>query len=580
MLGISSTACEQPNAAAFSRDLTHVGGIRALPPSLAEEIVATLKSLRKDELLYPDLGIETFNADRALQRLEAQAHKAANAEIARALKKGVLQTSISTDAADLSGLPNLTVSAPGFFHLSDDVPLQDYALVHGEGRSDLRLAVLSDGVSSAKYSHLGARALCHAAAVIIDECLTPAIAQGQTESILDSSFLARLHTELCRCIIEISKLAEIHPLNAIDAMFSATLQCAVVSPHETFVIALADGFFGQANAFRSIELVTDRTMPDFNTPPLIGRAIEEEARSQLKWKARGNYSIPRDERFLFEEAASFKVVFHGCTKDVLTSALVLTSDGLVYTDGVAYSSPTPALPVLHFLDDEAPSVSGFTETTSLLHVHALAALRRDIAKAHNVWQKADHAKLDVPAWQSFYAQAEDKSCAVYLACEFLRANGLGRHVPDGLSHQKLLQALERQLSKSSPAGAAFTNFIRDRHDRLIATVFAQADLALEANPDAAEFKALVKAFSCTVPNPDPLAAIRERLIQTHENYSLRENLERINKESWARAARERLVHVLARAAVIALKNRYNFALSEAAQNLGDDLIIARLGPLQ
>ncbi|MBX7145047.1 MAG: protein phosphatase 2C domain-containing protein [Oligoflexia bacterium] len=557
-------------------------GARIVRQELIEELRTAISSLDPRHLPHPNLTPALFDPTIAAQHFAERAEAAANKEIARAGKAGIIQP-IDEDAApvDLTALTITEVVETGLFHLTEDTELQDCTLSYGTERDDLKILLLSDGVSSVPLSKIGARILTHAAAAAIDELLSrPDVEYIEDGSFMNARFLAALHCKLCEALVETSLQVGLHPLNACELAFSATLQIAVITPQETAVLSLSDGFIGAKHAFQAMEVISARKMPDFNTPPLLCRAIEREAREQLKRQKIKGFELSRHARNLFDEAEAFKVILHGPTSEVLKHMLALSSDGLCFTDGLEHADGRPRLPVLPYLTSADEPLDKLHTAINLFHIYRLAEYRRQAATFYNVWSKLPYDRLSTESWNALPVEVRKSEMSRIIMIRFLRRAGFTKQLQVGMDEESEIDVMLKLIASETVFPAKDVSlYLRSEHDRLLGTVLDRTALVLQQDPQQPDIQAALTDLLDKSQAIDALKSVCSRLKEALKDCTPLDQILFIRSTDWARPIRERLPLALAQAAAEALQREHNFDVHLAGSSVGDDFSLIRIGPL-
>jgi hypothetical protein len=242
------------------------------------------------------------------------------------------------------------------------------------------LAVCADGVGSVPFSDIGStamvRAFVHHAGSIL---------RTHSGSILDSTFLGRLHAALYLEQHAWTMAAGLSPKDAFNLFLATTLQFAIITPSETLLAGLGDGsvtlhghtFPALERSFRQEILHTSRVPPLLAAAYCHERAIPELLKDLDTFGARRTTGEPGPTReeleaghivAQFTEAGAFYIYGHGSTQQLLSDGIELTTDGVAFTDwnNVSTEARFPLRALLSMTEPEA--------VTALAQLHNLVTL--------------------------------------------------------------------------------------------------------------------------------------------------------------------------------------------------------------
>jgi hypothetical protein len=228
---------------------------------------------------------------------------------------------------DLTQLSVRTARITGQHHLQKGTPCQDYVVVARDKNSIV--AAVCDGVGSVPLAHYGAE--LHAKEGV--RLARDLVATGP-QSLIDTKFLAELYVRIYTRLKQITQELNIHPADAANTFLTSTLELLIMTPDETVVLSLGDGYLRWRGELRSIEGRTARfSSPGIVLPPpLLTTALLADSGDS------SDLERPMGEA-LRREAEAFAIVAHGTTGDVLHHPIELTTDGLRFADELARQHP-------------------------------------------------------------------------------------------------------------------------------------------------------------------------------------------------------------------------------------------------
>lgn len=267
----------------------------------------------------------TAKKSLAQEKLYLESVRCANESILRARCLGIIPSSIGTIrvGVDLNRIEFQTFRLRGLDHHEHQQPCQDIVLCQRSPQSII--AVVSDGAGAVPLSHLGANLLAQESIRILSELLDSTDLK-QKRTILDPYLMGALHARLLNFMHEINQELEINDFDAYCLFWAATLQILIITPKETLVLALGDGYLKWQGHYTQIEKRIGRSeeLCGLNYPPLLASQLalnDPDARGRSDTQAR-----LREE--LFNESRAFSVVAYGATKQILSKEIVLATDGL------------------------------------------------------------------------------------------------------------------------------------------------------------------------------------------------------------------------------------------------------------
>lgn len=277
----------------------------------------------------------------------------------------------------------------GQHHALQGLPCQDAVVAIQTPK--VIIATVCDGVGSVPLSHYGAEIAAREVTLIVQQAISLGV-----ESLLNSGFLASLYLQVHDRLSRISEEVGLHPTQGVELFLSTTIQIAIITPEESIVLALGDGYVTWEGVTRSIETMIGRPKPAGIAlpPPLIGTAIWHHAGGRAPKE-----DAPEWNRFLRKEAQGFYVVAFGSSRSVLQHGLELATDGLRFSDElvrpVANRGGFPLMTLLRQID--AARLTAFAELFNL----CVASPGADVIKPE---QRAEafasllqeHPELDQP----------------------------------------------------------------------------------------------------------------------------------------------------------------------------------------
>lgn len=241
-------------------------------------------------------------------------------------------------SVDLKSLQVRSVTISGQSHLHAKRPCQDsVAFVHD---THALVAVVSDGVGSVPLAHFGAEILCRETTKIARELV------ASSSGVLEAAFLAKLHQRIVKRLWQICREIQIHPSDAAQHILSATLQILIVTPEESVVFALGDGFIESDGEWMAIEEIMRRPASSQMRlpPPLLATGLWFDFISPAERQELGDL-----ETYLAEESRMFVVVRGGPTAAVLAQPLSLVTDGIRFCNELAHSQDVHGFPLTQLL---------------------------------------------------------------------------------------------------------------------------------------------------------------------------------------------------------------------------------------
>ncbi len=262
--------------------------------------------------------------------------KNANDSIIHARALGIIPNGNAaiSDSVDLNRIEFQTLKLKGLDHYEHGQPCQDVVVCKRSPQSII--AVVSDGAGAVPLSHLGANLLAQESIKVLSGLLDGMDLRSK-KSILDPYMLGALHARLLNFIHEINQELEINDFDAYRLFWAATLQLLIITPRETVVLALGDGFIKWQGQYKSIEERMDRSaeLRGLNYPPLLASQL---ALRDLLQKQESTPQL-RLQKELFKESKAFSIIAYGPTMQALNTEIILASDGIRFASDLG-SIPT------------------------------------------------------------------------------------------------------------------------------------------------------------------------------------------------------------------------------------------------
>jgi len=222
------------------------------------------------------------------------------------------------------------------------------------GNAEVYIAANADGVSQAPFSHYGARRLLQLLAEGLPEVIARCARKG---SLLSPRLLSTVYQEVYEGCERVCRESHLHPFEAWRLLLPFTFKLLIVTPKESLVIALDDGYLFWNNHGCPVEERAPRRFElDENIPPLLARPFVYDSIS-----LRASKKLGESEARLAEEAYAFQIVAYGPSSSILEQGTRICSDGVAYSDFFVteklkrtFSSNT-ALPLFNLLQTYKPT---------------------------------------------------------------------------------------------------------------------------------------------------------------------------------------------------------------------------------
>lgn len=259
---------------------------------------------------------------------ERSVHYAAQA-ILRAQNAGILRKERGRPRirVDISKLQYKAVLIRGQDHYINHTECQDAIAIHHD--TQCFVAVTCDGAGGLPGTHVGARLLANEALTVAKELLAdPTQAYFVNGSFLNEGFLGELHKRMYVATHRFANETGMEAGEAYRSFLSATVQILLMTPFETAIVALGDGFVTWNGERFSIEDRVGRPeqLREANHPPLLSCGVAFDAGSE---PMREGDAVIKEA--LQEEARSFYVVAYGPTAEIILDGAELATDGVRFT---------------------------------------------------------------------------------------------------------------------------------------------------------------------------------------------------------------------------------------------------------
>jgi hypothetical protein len=360
--------------------------------------------------------------------LQQDAHRNARRSVLEAGQTGVVASDRRGEPVRLEDCMVQAVAVPGQAHLClvDDrsraiTPCQDQVACRRSSRGGVLVCALADGATSAPLSHFGAMFLSQAACEIAAE-----LAEEKPDELLSARFLGELYHRLYLRGHDLSRAARLSHSDAYELFLAAALTVLVITPENSLILAIADGYLRLQGEVRDLHdlVCRDTVLRNQAVPPLLwhrlaldhelGATRREMAARESDVLALGRELdaltkkrfISRDSRqagaeaiagesaalhigmdrldAIYDECGRFKVAWYGPTRDLLSGdGVALFSDGLYYAQPAETrgKNELKQFPAMRLISTVAPA-----DLESLLSLWNLVAepLRQDSSSSQPI----------------------------------------------------------------------------------------------------------------------------------------------------------------------------------------------------
>ncbi|MCB0317466.1 MAG: protein phosphatase 2C domain-containing protein [Bdellovibrionales bacterium] len=361
-----------------------------------------------------------------------------------------------------------TVQITGRKHAVNGKACQDQAVITRS--RDYLVVVQSDGVSSAKYSDIGALLQSHLTTEAVFESLSEL--ESNFEGKLSSpEFLASIYSKLYLKIFQVLDEIELDAASVLKQFICATNKILIVSAEESIIFTMDDGFISLYDHLIPVEELVDLppALKEINFAPLINTAIVEDSIFPEAHKKKPNLNRPSisleppngrmtDEyqmRFMLaideilkEEARGFHVGFCAPSAELFSSSVLFCTDGVRFTEGIIRDERYKYFPLFEWAEKYSqPTLEYYTALFNLVAFYqkdeSLTKLVKFLISFDNQTLHADEDKMENPVSKLF----SDQACAFIIKYEKFLEN----FNETGLSAKeravKVLEELEKQNQK-------------------------------------------------------------------------------------------------------------------------------------
>lgn len=217
------------------------------------------------ELKLQDVPQQIPSEEELVARIRTST-KYANEEIKQATKNHrVSKLGSTTSTVQLSTL-NVEGFSSAMYHKNE---AQDVFAIHRDEKSII--ACLCDGVSGSKFSRDGAilvsQFLSRRTAELLDR--SPDGRKNDYAGPIDPKFMGQLHAELQWNMLNWAHRLGISVHEAGRHVFTTTIQLLIITPKETAILAIGDGFFTHNSSHEVLPQFVKRDTHGKNTPELF-----------------------------------------------------------------------------------------------------------------------------------------------------------------------------------------------------------------------------------------------------------------------------------------------------------------------
>lgn len=266
-----------------------------------------------------------FSEDSLLERSKSYAASA----LRRAERLGILNKSrkLPSTKLSLSRIQDTKLVIKGQGHFCSASECQD-AVVSAKDQKSY-VAVVADGAGAFELSHFGSQLLANEALQITQRLINEQEGFG---GLLHENFLGELYKRLYLRFHHLIKYIGVHPGTAYKTFLASTVQILIITPEESMVLSLGDGYLQWQDRLESIEEKTERSsrLVDFNHPPLFICSLAFDAGAAPIRSCDEQIRVA-----LHEEAKSFDIIAYGPSAEVLKNPLLLSTDGIRFSAALA-----------------------------------------------------------------------------------------------------------------------------------------------------------------------------------------------------------------------------------------------------
>ncbi|MEZ4753331.1 MAG: protein phosphatase 2C domain-containing protein [Bdellovibrionota bacterium] len=468
-----------------------------------------IKVVKKYAVILRDAGQVTrapVNAPRiSEQDLKYRSLAYAQLALDKARNAGRISSESISDFEPLN-LDDLNVKvtrAKGRAHMLRDEHCQDQAVV--VRNHDYLVAVQADGVSTTRFAAIGALIQSHITTEAIFESLNSVQVEEGQSLLLCPDFLASVYTIFYTKLFEVAKKCDLHIEDALELFITATNKILIVSPKESVVYSIDDGFLSFNGAYLNVAEHVGRLkiLSDLNIGPSIKYAIREDDASKI-----GHRSIPRvfDPNYtieglkqsythaelinfnrvvseiLVEEARGFQVMAWAPSAEFFSSPVSLFTDGVSFAQELNQESDNKFFPLVEWAEKYSQATleyytALFNLSELVVNKGSLIPLIKFILKFDSVNIVEDERKMANPVREKF----TDAACNFIIPYEqFIPGKvnsklAIGQralHVLDQLEKQGLTEHLTRiKISLSQGARRAILKLFAWKEEDKFETVF-------------------------------------------------------------------------------------------------------------
>lgn len=314
-------------------------GIEATTRQTRDFLIATLnRHPHIQSLQEKHLYAQTLPLDEEL--LTARSRDYASYALRRAVRLGILNDKQKNTAepVNIEELAHRMLLLRGQDHYLTGTECQDEIVVWRDDQSFI--AVVCDGAGAFELSHFGSRLISREALRVFKTALEDELSKNiMGGSFLNRNFLTTVHRQMYLGMHELVCELGMSPGNAYKTFLATTLQVMIVTPKETAVLALGDGFLSWKG---QLECLSDRTqrparLRRANHPPLLICGLAFDAGAKPIRKSDAEIKVA-----LHTEAMCFDIVAYAPTSELLVDGIEMSSDGLRFCDEVTNDNEADA----------------------------------------------------------------------------------------------------------------------------------------------------------------------------------------------------------------------------------------------